>query len=267
MTDIIIVDNNLFFVSDIEDNLGLLKIPANLEEECLLRYNNLTSYPVNISLNPEPFNESIQRNISVEDIETDFLRLFEFNSSIICKNGMFPTNDPTNDPTSDPTNDPTIDPTNDPTIDPTNDPTSDPTNDPTNDPTSDPTNDPTSDPTNDPTSDPTNDPTSDPTDDPTDFPTTSQPTTETPTNNPTKEPTVISPTGIPTLSPTLNESSSLEDDSSLEIILPIVLGVVAILVLLALIYFVRHRKSFQYLTVAETEYNRDLELYQNDKQL
>ena len=126
-------------------------------------------------------------------------------------------------------------------------------------PTLDPTSDPTTDPTNDPTTDPTADPTTDPTNDPTGFPTTSKPTADTdiPTNNPTKEPT-NSLTDNPTSSPIIRDSSSSEEDTSLEIILPVVLGVVAILVLLALLYIFRYRKALQYLTVSETQYDRDL---------
>ncbi|MCP3659122.1 MAG: hypothetical protein GY830_01910 [Bacteroidetes bacterium] len=203
-----------------------------------------------------------------------------------CSPTYIPTNDPTNDPTFDPTNDPTnyptMDPTNDPTDYPTNDPTknptfsrnptTDPTNDPTTDPTNDPTADPTNDPTNDPTADPTNDPTNDPAADPTNDPTTdptSDPTID-PTNDPSNDPTV-NPTKYPTTDPSnnptidsamnpVNLESKKDDDSSLAIILPIVLGVVGgFIVLLILIRLIKRYVSKQYLNVGETEYDLDTE--------
>ncbi|MCP3659123.1 MAG: BspA family leucine-rich repeat surface protein [Bacteroidetes bacterium] len=91
--------------------------------------------------------------------------------------------------------------------------------------------------------------------------------TPNPTINLTPNPT-INLTPNPTFNPTAIQSSKKDDDSSLAIILPIVLGVVGgCIVILILIKLIKNYVTKQYLDVEETEYNLSTEAYLNDKQL
>ena len=138
------INNDLFFDTINNPETNIFKLPTNLQEDCLLRYFNLSSsQDGSVSINEKEVIELPKIKVSIEDVETNFTRTDPLSSSIICKNGMLPTKKHTLFPTTEPTNYPTYYPTFYPTYYPTYYPTNDPTHEPTYEPTNYPTNDPT----------------------------------------------------------------------------------------------------------------------------